>query len=458
MANIGEIEFLVKFDSMNQSFKKVLGEALEGMELGEGSSQKLDEIKSHLNLLVVNYSGSRTVDMVRAGGHLKQLESEEFLERKTEAMFGNSLALEKIGLAGLETGTKETKDAVREVVRGMHADTAALTAKAMSSDINYLRYMPKVRSAEAYMELGTEGTTPHVIGKLMEIIRPEFKVIQSFLKKQKEDYGDDFDYAKGETWWNKLTGNLGKGDKPLDSQQAFYDAIMKHLDDPDAFKDIFFGGAGVLKGELEKKWISFLEEYTLKKEEIALPRSLLKTAKEDYGKQYDSDTYFRSDMRILLKDKDMVRSLIEGYTPQLNEDEREDLIDRIEKAINTFEYYFLTGEGKTIGTIGKRKADESRLTPGMRKEGLNVSAGGTEYGTFTKSITEYTSKEIKDLYEKGKLETMIKSMANNQNVMTKSLEYLASKSSELPAELSEKIKRDLETLQVNIKEIKFGDY
>ena len=121
-------------------------------------------------------------------------------------------------------------------------------------------------------------------------------------------------------------------------------------------------------------------------------------------------------------------------------------------------YPAIQGEGKTIGTPGKRKADEIRLPIGMREEGLNVSAGGTAYGTITKSITEYTSKEIKDLYEKGKLETMIKSMANNQNVMTKSLEYLASKSSELPAELSEKIKRDLETLQVNIKEIKFGDY
>ena len=78
MVKIGEVEFLVKFDTIGNQFQKALTEGLGSLDFGlDDIEDKLDNIEGHLGLLVTPFSGNRLVDIIKAKGHLQQLQDPE---------------------------------------------------------------------------------------------------------------------------------------------------------------------------------------------------------------------------------------------------------------------------------------------------------------------------------------------------------------------------------------------
>lgn len=392
-ANIGSVEFLVKFDTISTTFKKAMKEAFEKADIDGGGVSKevedmIKEIKSHLDILNVNFPGGYLGDLTAAQSRLRKYQTPEYRERLIDKLFSDETALEKLGL---DAGA--TKEEVKERVDILLADLTNFVQDAFKTPESYFKSGAQAKSLMTSLEQAKEGTLKHVLERIMDQARPEKKVVEATIKYLEEELGMSEDQiGKTERLYDILSKKIeGAEDVIVENHQELLDYLMEHLT-VEEMKRLFFGSPEALKG-LDEDAVKALTDLTVEKG-VGLPRALLKTLlyfKEelseedikDYQKAFSS---FKNDFKLIVTSVEEAEKVLEVFGQHMKEEDREKLLDRIKNIIELRGFYMLFGESKTFGSLKKFTEDMERLTKGMPEEILTSAFYGQVYSTAIASL------------------------------------------------------------------------
>lgn len=379
MAKVGEVEFLVKFDTVGKEFKDVLRDSLKDMDFGGVDiEQKLATIQSHLGLLVTPFSGNRLTDLIKSQGYLEMLRNPDWIEKKVEAIASSQTLLTKLGI-GAVPGSQEAKKEAEESFGFLTKDIANFMKVTFSSEFAFAKNFPTLQDVIGLLTTATEGNLPYLMEKIIDKLRVETNVDEGIFGWL-EDMGVK---TSGQRLWDITMQDIKAENEEnvISSYQEFLDLIGDKFKDEEDIVRILFGSTRVYEKPLKKKLEEILESTTFK-EGLGLPRGLINTINEIKGTKIEISRSFKNDLKFIVQDAEKAKEIIEKMSANLKDEDRTNLIERAMKAIEQFGWYFLYGESKITGAPRKLAEDLERLPPSMRNEFLSAASAGKGFSVF----------------------------------------------------------------------------
>lgn len=458
MVKIGEVEFLVRFDTVGKEFTNVLQDVLKDLDIGgEDIDERLAGIEGYLGMLVTPWSGSRVVDLRKSGAYLKQLESEEWIAEKVKSIASSETLLKYFGLEGAELGKEETEEAAREKFLPLTRDIAKFIEVAMSSEAAYNRGISTLVDITTLLSTSTEGNLAHLIEKVMRKVQVETHVDTAIFKWLEEEVKATV--FVGQKHWDILKKEVGKEDKPLvDTYQKLMDKIGEAVkDEPkkeEILKRMFYGSPTALKDEAREIVEKLLSEVRISKG-LALPKNIVRTIEELEGleKQSLKLRSFALDLKFLLHEESDVNQLIERMGTALTDEEKEVLVERIEESISKFGYFFGFGESALIGGLRKLGKDMERLPESMRKEFFSGTYMGPVYGSFAEEVASTIPVADIGLSMEEKLpQKLVESLQVNLDVLENVSKFMKT----IPDQVGERFKNQYDEVMKRLNRMHNG--
>jgi len=324
MAKIGEVEFLINFDTLGKSFADKLNDAISaaGFDTGDIDS-KLDKINSHLDLLVTPFSGVREVDIVKAVGHFAQLKDPKFFDKKVAQMMSSEKILEKFGFTGV-AGSAEAKKFSEDQLKIIFDDIGEMMRRTLSSDREYFLNYANLRTIQGVFDASFEGTLAYLSKRMITGLRQEKWVDAALFKKFKDDWG--MDIGKTQRWWDPVKTEVpmppGVSSKMITSYEELLIATHENLKN-ETIKKIFTGDPQSLITDptaLQDIEDNFVTKFGIAANEY-IPRALLKAIAQlaegiEEEDLFGTSGFIKLDVKAFLKTGKQTMDLLNTFGDQ----------------------------------------------------------------------------------------------------------------------------------------------
>lgn len=360
MPKIGEVEFLINFDSMNKGFQEALKKAFEDADIeisGADIEDKLNEIRAHLGLLVTPLSGRRDVDLIKAQGYLERLATPEYLETQIKSFMWSPKLMEKIGFEG-ETGTPEAEAWAREQLQVLFDEMAQLMRTTLSSDKQYLLNYANLRTVFELFEVATEGTLPYIIERVQKGVKSETAVDKAVITILEGIEGTIV--GKSQRHWDILLQDVlaDQEDTVIENYKDFVNLILDTFpDDEESLKRIFLGGPKALTEAMKDTLIDILKTTTFRAGIRGIPRSITQLMAKETGIEEEElytkgAGYLKFDIRALFSSLEGVQAAIDLFGKSKTPEQKEEIIETARLAFERGAgYFFLPLESKKYATM-----------------------------------------------------------------------------------------------------------
>ena len=456
MVKLGEVEFLVKFDTVSRTFAETLREALgdEGLIDNEEIENKLDKIEGHLGILVTPFSGNRMVDLIKSRGYIAQLKDPKWIEKKVETIASSPMLLKKLGIEEAPS-SEEAKEAAREKFDIFTKDIADFIKVTVSSEAGYLKNFPTLQDIIGLLTVSTEGNIPYLIEKIMNKLKAETEVDKAVYKWLKDEMDIDISNVT-QRIWDRLTkdvepeeGTEIEVETEVKTSQDFLDLIGKILElreDKEELREEIFSGDPTKASEELKDFIREELKAVTFKGGIQVPRVFRKGLEEarglEKGELYDVKLRnIKNDIKFILKDIEKIEPIVEQMGKGLSPEEREDLIERAKEAIQSYGWYYFIGESKVYGDERKLAAEKKKMKAGAAKELLTSAQWGTVFSLFTEYVGSQISVEkTEEEMKRTAPEQMVKMLEGNKEFMEHMYTYMKGNRDSVIEGLSEEMR------------------
>jgi len=384
LAKIGEVEFLVNFDTMGKSFGDKLTEALQGADIDTGElDAKISEVNERVKLITTSFKGRREVDVVLAEAHLKKLEDPSYIEHVIENMHTSGTIMGALGFKGT-IGTSEAKEFAREQMKGYFNDLADFIRITMSSDKSYFQNFTKLQTVQGLLNEAIEGSWEFVIKRVLSFLRGETQKIDPAVREIIKTWGGET--GEHQTWWHKVITDIkpDKAQQFIRNREELIEATHRFFDMKELEK-IFYGAPEEIRGdkELRKKIEEFSKKYVFGEGAVA-PRGLLDAFADIFkqqltGKQFYSTDIFKYDIKGFLKSEKAVKKYVEQYHGGRPPEEREEVYEFLSGIVEELGKVLITIESKTVGTSAQWAAKRRRYgEEEVKYMGFAAPAGSAE--------------------------------------------------------------------------------
>lgn len=213
MVKVGEVEFLVKFDSINTEFKKVLEQALKDVGVGTGGDgddalkkedlmRKVDSINSYLSAIATptgKRDDYRTFLEKYKMNYKKFFKDEVKLEELKDAIRGNAAVLRKLGVQDIgDIDTEKLEKLIDDEAKLMFNLLREKMELAVGSEAAHQRLKPQI--GKAYSNLLKMLESDDVLASYMSFMQSlidEAKHVTLPFTKILDDIGIDYKVKKG---------------------------------------------------------------------------------------------------------------------------------------------------------------------------------------------------------------------------------------------------------------------
>lgn len=456
MVKLGEVEFLVKFDTVSKTFADTLKEAIGDEDLfnTEDIEDQLNKIEGHLGVLVTPFSGNRMVDIVKSEGYLEQLKDPAFKAKKIETIASHKTLLDKFGIEE-PTGSPEAKEQAEEKFDAFSRDMADFIKMTMSSELSYIKNFATLQDIIGLLTVSTEGNLAYLMEKIMDKMKMETEIDKALFKWLDKDM--EVKIGKTQRMWDQLlkdvmpTDEEGEEIEPevfVETYQDFLDLLGEKLEGKENLEtlreEILFGDPKKVSAELKELMDEIMETTGFKKG-LQVPRIFRKGLEEAqemekgelFGKKLNN---IKNDLKFIVEDVDKVGDIIERMGGSLSEEEKANLVDRAINAIEQYGWYYFFGESKVFGSERKVSEEKKRLGPGAGTEMLSAAQYGKEFSLFTEIASSQIpiEKVIEEMAE-NKPEQMVKMLEGNQLLLESMYNYMKGMEDDIVENLSDEM-------------------
>lgn len=450
MVKLGEVEFLVKFDTVGQSFKDVLKDALGDQDLDIDFTDIQDElryIRSYLGVLKTPFSGSYEVDIIKKRAYVKELESEEYFEKIVNlAKVSETILGYFTGEKGkVKAGTEEAESIAREGVEIAFKRILDFMNKAFASPITYQIEGDKINKILKMFEAGTETAMNYLMGTALkfsiteaDIDRKLVEQVGTIIDESGDELGEDTEeqveatITKEKGLFNRIKIRLEKTEESLDDS---WDHIIKKQGDftkaidefisKENIKELLTSQAVEFKGSLREEIEEMLKYVTFEVADVIYPQGFLKTVvaiKDDLKLMGDIVSRERAgavpDVRALMTNFEDAWEVIEKFTVLTKEKDIQKLKEDVKEAFDTFGWLFMLWENKKWASLGEMQQDLQKYPEEMRPLIMGAAAFGTGGVTVKPELADIPATK-QELIELAKEEEPEKIKMGIENLLEK---------------------------------------
>lgn len=243
MAKLGELELLVKFDTLGQSFKKAMKSAFQKVSVGAATEKKIDELRdiikykvdvplTNLNTLIGKLQFLRTKEAKKK--HVKQLKR-GILEGQTGRK-----------IIGYDEDLTDEEKKLAEKKAEQYAELLySRYMKKLEADLRRGKLTQKSVDFQDWMSQVMKGNWKSMIKRLVEQLIPEEQLRKDIIKKWNEQFKGEME--RGEVQYKRIKEKIGKGGKPIKDIAGLMEIITEK-----------FRGLEGSKKERLKKLMQFL--------------------------------------------------------------------------------------------------------------------------------------------------------------------------------------------------------
>jgi len=459
MVKIGEVEFLVKFDTVGRQFKDAIRDAMKDVDFTSSDIEdRLAGIEGHLGVLVTPLSGIRSIDLIKAEGYFERLKDPIWLKTISEAIASSETLMKKFKMKEFVPGSEEAKKVAAEKAVLIAQQMAKTIEEAMASDPNYARMFSKLQNIFAFIQTSLEGGTNQWLAeKLFDLLFKETKIDEAVFKWLREQ--TDVNILEVQRIWDELIKDITQGGKDVvetyDDLMEFLGEKLKNLpeDKQKEILDMIFKG-GPSRPEINalKPYVAeWMKDLTLLKG-VAAPRVLIKALvesmekeeREKLGKYKDiTGKSFRVDFKALVGKVADIEAIVQRLGVHMPEQQRDEVIEILQAWAEKYGWAFLFGGSKISDTLRKYLEDESRFPQSMKKFYLRASIGGPIGADFLKEVaTDVTVEKTFEKYQEELPTKIEEGMKSTIDAMDKMMGFIRT----LPVDVAERIRDMVENL------------
>ena len=468
---IGSLEFIVKFDSMQDQFVDALKDALEQAELDFDSETitKIEEDVSEIKYNIRNRLRG-TISSNRAQLEAVGIPELRFLAEEANIQaFADILERSKTGkrLYGKQQGETEKEHRARlfESAQTTFGTLGWYIGQAMEDPKFHAKNIGKIKLMQRAIDMAMETSWENMITLTGQMID------ETEMKKHYHDWlsrrGAKF--ASGERRWERLTRPIGSGLDPL-TQDIFFEELAQLDLTPEQAEEIIHGKPKVLDDpKIVSELMSWLKKFTIPAGKIRLPGTILKTLEAEIeslsaaeqkeigggGKIYDPGArgFKLVDVLPLATTEEIFDTIMEGLKEHIKDPKRRDKFE--EEAEDFFReagYWIAPSElGRFVGS-GK-EAEKKWMGAGKGLfVGTSAEVGQTEatHAIFPR-LGGKMMPSIRGL-EKGAPERTVDILFEQLDSIKTLLQSTKAQLDDVPEETIEKLEEEMEDVSRTLDE------
>ena len=394
MVKIGEVEFLVKFDTVGKSFKTLITDAMEdisGTDLGN-IEEEIRKIRAHLGVLKTGFSGDYRTDLIKKEAWIKQYADVGYMED-----IALRIATSKTQLGYLdpehkiEVGSEEALKKSTEFVENILARTLDLFERGFESTSAYANLGPKIRKVMKLFETTTETELGYLLKTVIGYLNVEAETDRRIVKEAM-DKNAEAAITDTKAHFAQIAKEVGEGVDYVKTVEEFQKALTDYLS-PENIDKLMLSSTVVLQGTLRTEIEEMLKKVKFTPSDFLVPRALLKTIEDITGITDLVGKVKAPDVRRVYRDLDELLSDVEEFHTEKTPAAIEKLKADLTATFEAMGWVFALWENKGVGSARSLQKDLELWEGWQAKFGAQVAGTGgaqvkSRFLSFAKGVDE----------------------------------------------------------------------
>ena len=350
MVKIGEVEFLVKFDTVGKSFKDLITDAMgdvAGTDLADIEND-IKQIRGYMGVLKTPFSGSYEIDLLKKKAYVNQLQDEESRKRITGRFAGSDVIMNYIK-PGVKAGSEEALEIAAGRTEDIFARILDMMDKGFADAGAYTEWGGRIRKIFKILEATTETELnylfPSLIGYIAKEKEIDAKIVKEILDKDATAIVTD---AKGH--FATIAKEIDQGGKEMvvKTEEDFQKALTKYLSIKN-IGTIMTSQTIIFKGEIRKQIEEMVKNVKFDPTNFPVPKSLLRTIEDIFKLTGLVGDTKAPDVRAVFTNFKDVLEIVDKFHTEKTPEDVEKLKEALTEAFDLNKWVFLLWEnaGKT---------------------------------------------------------------------------------------------------------------
>lgn len=445
MVKVGEVEFLVKFDTVGKSFKDLIKDAVgtaDSIDMG-AIENELRYIRGYLGVLKTPFSGGYEVDLIKKNAYVKQLSDDKYIEDIVSKVASSKTILGYFDpTKEIQPGTSEAEELARRNVENIIARVLDMFDMAFASKTSYAEYGGKVRKTMKLFETSTETELAYLFKTIIGYINTEAETDRKIVKEIL-DKDMDTEITDAKAHFATIAKEIKEGSDEIivKSEKDFMKALTEYLS-MENIKKLMTSSTVVLQGTLRDEIAEMLKHVKFEKTTFPVPRALLKTIEDITGLTDLVGKIKVPDIRAVFTELDEVLAAVDEFHTEKKPEDVKKLKDTLTQLFEDFGWIFAVWENKGVGSIRSLQKDKDPWANWPVLAAQVAGTGGAQvkarFLDFEKSVAEVASSLVaKDPERRDK--ALMDSLESMQNIIKATYENTD--------EMPDAIKQILESLE-----------